>query len=390
MKTLKLSICLVSLISSALVTQSAFAFPELIRAGYTNCISCHVSPNGGAVLSQYGRQSSATVLSTWGSEKESTPFYGWFKQPDWIDTEAFIKGVQTATNNSALSNGYFWYMEADLEAAARFGKDEKWTADVAVGISPDVLNGLKVPGSSPFISHRHYLMYRLDDMTTVRAGKFIPDYGVYFQDHTIPTRQGLGFDEGMETYNLEYSYQGDQFSGSVTADLGRIDNPSLNLDKGVAATGAVAVSDSAKVGLSGFFGTHNSIKRELAGPYALLGFTKHFYFLGEGDLQFTEPSGSSATTKGIATYERLGYEVFQGFNVYVLEQTYVYDFGGNFEPATINPMYGIISNRLTGVGPGIYWYPRPHFYFQLEVQQQFSPAFPSAETFAFLVGSFYF
>ena len=204
---------LILAILSIFTAPSAFAFPDMIRAGYINCISCHVSPNGGGILSPYGRQSSATVLSMWGTENEATPFYGLFKQPDWIDTAAFIKGVQTATNNSDFSNGYFWYMEADLEGAVHFGKDNRWTADLAVGISPDVLNGLKVPGSSPFISRRQYLMYRLDDMTTVRAGKFIPDYGVYFADHTIPTRQGIGFDEGMETYNLEYSYQGDKFWG---------------------------------------------------------------------------------------------------------------------------------------------------------------------------------
>jgi hypothetical protein len=252
-----------------------------------------------------------------------------------------------------------------------------------------VLNGLQVPGNSSFISRRQYLMYRIDDYTTVRAGKFIADYGVYFPDHTIPTRQGLGLDEGMETYNIEYSYQGEKFSGSVTTDLGRIDDPELELDKGIAATGAIDLTDSAKIGLSGFFGTQNSNNRELTGPYALLGFTKHFYFLGEADLQFTQPVGANST-KGLATFERLGYEIFQGFQIYALEQTYVYDFGGNFDPTTINPMYGIMSNRLVGVGPGIYWYPKPHFYFQLEAQQQFSPSFPSAQTSAFLVGSIYF
>lgn len=377
-------------LASGFVAHSAFAFPEMVRAGYTNCISCHVSPNGGGVLSQYGRQSSATVLSTWGTEKEAVPFYGLFKQPDWIDTGAFIKGVQTVSNNSSVSNGYYWWMEADVEGAASFGKDKRWTTDLAVGLSPDVLNGLQVPGNSPGIMRRAYAMYRVDDYTTVRAGKYIADYGVYFPDHTIPTRQGIGFDEGMETYNLEYSYQGDKFSGSVTADFGRIDDPELDLDKGVAATGAYALTDSAKVGYSAFFGTQNSNNRELTGPYALIGFTKHFYFVGEADLQFTQPAGGGASTKGLVSYERLGYEIFQGFHIYALGQTYVYDFGGNFNPGAINPMYGIMANRLVGFGPGFYWYPRPHYAFQLEAQQQFSPVFPSAETNAFFVGSIYF
>ena len=193
----------------------------------------------------------------------------------------------------------------------------------------------------------------------------------------------------METYNIEYSYQGDTYSGSVTADFGRIDDPELDFDKGVAATGAIALGDSSKAGYSAFFGTEHSINRELTGPYALLGFTQHFYFLGEADLQFTQPQGASGT-RGIVSYERLGYEPIQGLHLYLLEQTYVYDFGGNFNPATINPMYGIMTNRLLGAGPGIYWYPRPHFYFQFEAQQQFSPSFPSAQTSAFLVGSLYF
>jgi hypothetical protein len=367
---------------------SALAFPEMIRSGYVNCTSCHISPNGGGVLSSYGRQSSADVLSTWGGENEAKPFYNLFKQPDWIDTALYARGVQQAQNNSSISEGHFWYMQADLEGAARFGGGQKWTIDVDAGISPDVLNGLQVPGSSPFVSHRHYLMYQLDDKTSVRAGKFLPDYGVYFQDHTIPTRQGIGFDEGMETYNLEYSYQGDNFSGALTADFGRLDNPQLLLDKGVSATGGMAIGDSSKVGYSAFWGTENSTNRELTGPYALLGFTKHFYFVGELDLQFTQPN-RLASTSGIATYEKLGYEIKKGFHVYLMEETYVYDFGGNFNPTAINPMYGIYTSRLTGVGPGIYWYPRPHFYIQVEAQQQFSPDFPSAQTYGFLTANIY-
>ncbi|MDR3606985.1 MAG: hypothetical protein P4M08_06345 [Oligoflexia bacterium] len=366
----------------------ALAFPEMIRAGYVNCTSCHISPNGGGLLNEYGRNSSADVLSTWGGENEAKPFYGAFKQPDWIDTGAFAKAVQTAQNNSAMSNGYFWYMQGDVEAAVTFGSQRQWTADFAVGISPDVLNSVQVPGASPLVSRRQYLMYRLNDTTTIRAGKFVADYGVYFPDHTIPTRQGIGFDEGMETYNLEYSYQGEKFSGSITADFGRIDNPSLQFDKGAMATGAMALGDSSKVGYSVFYGTENSNTRELTGPYALLGFTRHFYLLGEADLQFTQPS-SGSSTRGLASFERLGYEPIQGLHLYWMEQTYVYDVAGNFNPTTINPMYGIMTNRLIGTGPGIYWYPRPHFYIQLEVQQQFSPNYPSAQTYGFIVGSIY-
>jgi hypothetical protein len=382
-------ILLICAVLTFLVASNAFAFPEMIRAGYVNCVACHVSPNGGGVLNAYGRESTQAVLSTWGGENESRPFYGLFSQPDWIDTQAYFRGVQQAQNTSTLSEGHFWFMQADAEGAVKFGGEKKWTADLTVGISPDVLNGVQVPGSSPFISRRQYLMYQLTDTTTVRAGKFLADYGVYFPDHTIPTRQGIGFDEGMETYNLEYSYAGEEYSGALTADFGRIDDPSLDIDKGVALTGARALGDNSKIGLSGFYGQENSNDRELVGPYALLGFTRHFYFIGEADFQFTQPNGATST-RGIASFERLGYEVVQGFHVYWMEETYVYDFDGNFNPTTVNPMYGIMSNRLVGTGPGLYWYPRPHFYFQFEAQQQYIPGLSSAQTYGFLVASIYF
>jgi hypothetical protein len=33
----------------------AFALPTMIRLGYPNCASCHISPQGGGLLNPYGR-----------------------------------------------------------------------------------------------------------------------------------------------------------------------------------------------------------------------------------------------------------------------------------------------------------------------------------------------
>jgi hypothetical protein len=385
-----MKLALLSLLSALAIfhSQPSWAFPEMISHGYVNCTSCHISPNGGGVLSPYGRQISADVLSSWGGDGEAKPFYGVFNQPAWIDTQAYVRGVQTAQNTDAVSSGHYWWMEGDLEGAAHFGPDQRWTVDLAFGISPDVLNGIQVPGTSTFISRRQYVMYQATETMSVRAGKFIADYGVYFPDHTIPTRQGIGFDEGQETYNVEYAYRGEKYSASFTVDLGRLDDPSLLLEKGVVANGAINLTDNKKVGWSGYFGTQNGNNRELTGPYTLIGITDTSFFLAEADLQFTQPAGFPSTS-GVVSYERLGFFPVKGFELYLMEQTYVYDFGGNFNPMIINPQYGIMTNRLYGAGPGFYWFPRPHFYIQFEVQQQASPSFPSAQTAAFLVGSIY-
>ena len=49
MKLLRFTILLVSL------SESAFALPNMVRLGYTNCVSCHVTPQGGGLLNPYGK-----------------------------------------------------------------------------------------------------------------------------------------------------------------------------------------------------------------------------------------------------------------------------------------------------------------------------------------------
>src|SRR5690606_1512947 len=40
---------------AAILSAPAFALPTMIRLGYPNCVSCHISPQGGGLLNDYGR-----------------------------------------------------------------------------------------------------------------------------------------------------------------------------------------------------------------------------------------------------------------------------------------------------------------------------------------------
>src|SRR5262245_57728076 len=64
--------------------EDAHACPDMIRHGYVNCATCHVSPTGGGTLSEYGRALSLEALSTWGNEGESDFLYGVVKPPSWL------------------------------------------------------------------------------------------------------------------------------------------------------------------------------------------------------------------------------------------------------------------------------------------------------------------
>ena len=54
----------------------AWAFPEMIRHGYTSCMTCHVSPNGGGLMTPYGRSMSKEILSRHAYEGEERLFHG--------------------------------------------------------------------------------------------------------------------------------------------------------------------------------------------------------------------------------------------------------------------------------------------------------------------------
>src|SRR6185437_3022708 len=94
-------ICILSFVLSG---PQAHAYPELVRYGYANCTSCHVSPSGGGTLTQYGRELSREVLSTWGFEGEERPAY-FINSPEWLNLGGDYRSVYTYQNTPLVNQG---------------------------------------------------------------------------------------------------------------------------------------------------------------------------------------------------------------------------------------------------------------------------------------------
>ena len=95
-------------------------------------------------------------------------------------------------------------MNADLVGALQ---KNGWTAYVTVGREPPnsaVRKGQTQP-TAAFISYEHWISYQTDKGVTIRAGRFMPAYGVAFADHTAYTRIGLDHDRNDQVYGLEVS-----------------------------------------------------------------------------------------------------------------------------------------------------------------------------------------
>lgn len=344
-KSFGLSFGILFLLSWFSGSSELVAFPEMVRHGYGNCSSCHISPAGGGILTNYGRELGKEVLSTWSGENEHLPFYKPVALPEPLRIGGDIRTIQTYVDTPAVRQGKYFLMQADLELA---WATESYT--VAASIGRDM--GSPNTGSDDkWSSRRHYLLLPLKpigDGFSVRLGRFYKNYGLMIPDHTSEIRRGIGWDQNSETYNAEFNYQTEEYSLSVTAVGGRPDDEDVVSDKGAAFSASRLFNSKYKVGLSYFYGnSSDDVGRELFGIFWALGFTEQLYWLGEYDLTRTAPEDVELS-EGFASYNRVGYEIYKGFDLYLVHQAKKSD----------NDSSKLDVQRF---GPGLQWSPRPHW-----------------------------
>jgi hypothetical protein len=198
---------------------TAWAEPTFLAKQYTRCTACHYSPTGGGLLTPYGRLLSHRALSTTG-RTASSPGAGADDDPH--GEQAFLYGalgealgpvhLGLEMRPSHLRIGFpgghqdlNLLMNVDVTAALQ---KNGWTAYGTVGREPPhsaVRNGRTLPDSA-FVSYEHWISYQTGEGFRIRAGRFLPAYGVGFADHTTYTRKHLDLDRNDQVYGFEVSH----------------------------------------------------------------------------------------------------------------------------------------------------------------------------------------
>ena len=206
------------LLASTVLASTAWAEPMFLAKQYPRCSACHYSPTGGGLLTPYGRLLSHRELSTTGGTAEA-PAAGAEDAPH--GEQAFLYGafgralgpvhLGIEMRPSHLRIGFpgghedmNLQMNLDLIGAVR---KNGWTAYGMVGREPPnsaVRNG-RTQTNPEFISYEHWIAYQTDKGLQVRAGRFLPAYGVRFADHTAYTRTLLDLDRNDQVYGIEVS-----------------------------------------------------------------------------------------------------------------------------------------------------------------------------------------
>ncbi len=313
----------------ALAVGTARAYPQLqFTTGATRCGECHVAPDGGGLLTDYGRDEAGDTLSGRGDGRF---LHGAWTPPDWLQLGADLRGAIGGKQlDGEAAELLAFPMQADLYARFAAGP---LSLNLTVGGNGAARGrNAAAPITSYLVSREHFVAFHQDDAAwSVRAGRFFPTFGVRTHDHTAYVRRHLDMYLLEEPYALEGEYVRGRWQAFATAFLG---NPIPELAAGERASGASAsverlIDDGAIAGharvalgpddrryLVGAVG-----KRWLPGPNLLV--------LAELDLQ------RQRLATGFVRYQLVGYlsvtrPVLPGYLIGAAVQRYAPDvtFGG--------------------------------------------------------------
>ena len=205
-------------LAAMVVATTAWADTTFLAKQYTRCTACHYSPTGGGLLTPYGRLLSTRELSTTGGSATAPAADA---DDDPRGEQAFLYGalgdmlgrvhLGLEMRPSHLRIGFpgghqdiNLLMNLELTGAV---EKNGWTAYGSIGREPPnsaVRNGRTLPDAA-FVSYEHWISFQTDGGFRMRAGRFLPAYGVRFADHTAYTRRDLDLDRNDQVYGIEVS-----------------------------------------------------------------------------------------------------------------------------------------------------------------------------------------
>lgn len=329
-----------------LFSGGAWGFPEMIRHNYTSCMTCHVSPNGGGLLTPYGRSMSKEILSRWSDEGEERLFHGALeaeKLNSWLDGSkdvglnlgGDIRWVQSHRENSEARERRSILMQAEVEGALQI---YQLTLTGSYGRFP--------VGRDQFVekSRRWSAILKLNDNLSLRVGRFLPSYGMLVPEHIYLTRKELGFDQGFERNNLELAWIGEVWN--IFATHTRDPEGQLFQEQGGSLRIERNFNENKKWAVSVYRGQGPVQERLLWG--ADLQWTFSHDLVSWIEISSQQVKNSRASTQTWVGMSKTSWEVTRGlFLQAIYERSY----------------RDILDTRnwREGYGPGFQFFPRPHF-----------------------------
>jgi len=279
------------------VARLADAYPQYQLSIDATCTSCHYSPDGGGLLNENGMN----VAQANGWKDHSPAFvYGKLDTPSWLQLGGELRGAAGVVQ--ANETGVAAYpMQGEIGARASTGAFSAY-ANVGFRRPSDGASFLHVAWS-----REHYVMWtqKPDDSRGlyVRAGRFMPTFGLRLAEHVVYTQKYGGKPLYYEPYGLSVAYIADK--GEVHA-TGFIHDPIASSGEhgdGGALYGELRIGELAAVGVEGKYSKADEDTRMFGGVTGKLYLPgPQLLLLGEGEVIRQEITAASDKLTKVAAY----------------------------------------------------------------------------------------
>jgi hypothetical protein len=239
----------------------AAAYPQYQLSKDQTCSSCHISPAGGGLLNENGL-AVAESASTYGGDP--TAAHGRLVGPTWLVLGADLRAGGGFIDDTKLGGGAF-PMQAEAEAMIHHGALSLYaTLGVQEGNTGSPITFLQL--------REHYLMWQQDEGSPnglfVRAGRFMPVFGLRFAEHNDVTRADGQTPLYGETYGVAVEYIDPGWEAHVTAFVHDPIQDAVELGNGVAAYAEKRIAKVASIGIEGRYAKSSDDARTAGGVTA--------------------------------------------------------------------------------------------------------------------------
>lgn len=320
-----------------LIADIALSYPQTIVHGYSNCQTCHLTPDGGDVLSNYGRAMSEEFMATFAREGEAREFFG-LAEADFLDLGLDYRSMGVQNAETGERDQFHMYTVGQLAirhaglavfgSAGYFGRDRVYQTRI-YGVNYDVATDSHSVGC--------------------KLGYWIPVVGIGLNNHDLSIKKANGFGRGQEKFIGQVTWLNRWFELKVMtarSDINIVKGED-NFPKNDAKDKPQILWDAKFKRIEKFeLGFHARVED---GIQTLLGYSLRIA-KGKGYIFLQQDLDQS---KGIRTaYGRFGMIAFRGLDLYS-------------QLDRLETLSGIDERRSLGFS----WMVRPRFEYEGEVMQ---------------------
>lgn len=239
----------------------AAAYPQYTLSRQTTCSACHVSPAGGGILDGMGPITAEddTMFGGDGGFLE-----GKVTLPEWLKVGGDFRVAGGGNDSGGGFGGAFFPMQLEAYAAITRGAI---TGYATLGMGP-----VNTDEPAETIQTReHWVMWRpSQEGVYVRAGRFMPVYGLRLAEHPFYVRRYGGAPLYGETYGVSVGWLSDSVEAHFTGFIKDPIRTPLERGNGAALYAEKRVGETFAIGAQGRFADSDVDRRTQGGLTAKL------------------------------------------------------------------------------------------------------------------------